>query len=52
MYQMHVMQADKGCEFDFLQRDGVAGSCGGGSRGSGGGEPEINSGAAAGAERV
>ena len=36
MYQMHVMQADKGCEFDFLQRDGVAGSCGSG------GEPEIH----------
>jgi dihydroxy-acid dehydratase len=23
MHQIHVMQADKGCDFDFLQRDGV-----------------------------
>ncbi|MFX1675141.1 L-arabinonate dehydratase [Paraburkholderia sp. A2WS-5] len=42
MYQMHVMQADKGCEFDFLQRDGVAGTSGGGGGDSGGGEPEIH----------
>ncbi len=41
MYPMHVMQADKGCEFDFLQRDGVAGSCGGGG-GSRRDEPEIH----------
>ncbi|WP_296663573.1 L-arabinonate dehydratase [Paraburkholderia sp.] len=36
MHQMHVMQADKGCDFDFLQRDGAGCSCGGG------GEPEIH----------
>jgi dihydroxy-acid dehydratase len=36
MHQIHVMQADKGCDFDFLQRDGVGGACGGG------GEPEIH----------
>ncbi|WP_118183097.1 L-arabinonate dehydratase [Paraburkholderia phosphatilytica] len=36
MHQMHVMQADKGCDFDFLQREGAAGSC------SAGGEPEIH----------
>jgi dihydroxy-acid dehydratase len=32
MYQVHVMQADKGCDFDFLQRDGAATN----------GEPEIH----------
>ncbi|WP_233885141.1 L-arabinonate dehydratase [Paraburkholderia flagellata] len=37
MYQMHVMQANNGCEFDFMQRDGVGGSCT-----SAGGEPEIH----------
>ncbi|RDU94922.1 L-arabinonate dehydratase [Trinickia dinghuensis] len=36
MHQIHVMQADKGCDFDFLQRDGVDGACGSG------GEPEIH----------
>ena len=36
MYQMHVMQADKGCEFDFLQREGAGGAC------AAGGEPEIH----------
>ncbi|MBB3258481.1 dihydroxy-acid dehydratase [Paraburkholderia bannensis] len=39
MYQMHVMQANNGCEFDFMQREG-AGGCGGGS--AAGGEPEIH----------
>ncbi|WP_116135265.1 L-arabinonate dehydratase [Trinickia diaoshuihuensis] len=39
MHQIHVMQADKGCDFDFLQREGAQGaSAGGGS----GGEPEIH----------
>lgn len=37
MHQMHVMQADKGCDFDFLQRDGAGGACA-----STGGEPEIH----------
>ncbi|WP_027793915.1 L-arabinonate dehydratase [Paraburkholderia acidipaludis] len=37
MHQMHVMQADKGCDFDFLQRDGALGACE-----SSGGEPEIH----------
>ena len=36
MHQIHVMQADKGCDFDFLQRDGAGGA------GAGGGEPEIH----------
>lgn len=36
MHQIHVMQADKGCDFDFLQRDGVDGACGNS------GEPEIH----------
>jgi dihydroxy-acid dehydratase len=36
MHQIHVMQADKGCDFDFLQRDGAGGAC------SGGAEPEIH----------
>ena len=31
------MQADKGCEFDFMQPDGMGGSCAGA-----GGEPEIH----------
>jgi dihydroxy-acid dehydratase len=35
MHQIHVMQADKGCDFDFLQRDGAAAD-------AGGGEPEIH----------
>ncbi|MBN3854193.1 MULTISPECIES: L-arabinonate dehydratase [unclassified Paraburkholderia] len=39
MYQMHVMQANNGCEFDFMQREG-AGGCGGSSEA--GGEPEIH----------
>ncbi|WP_322042273.1 L-arabinonate dehydratase [Paraburkholderia sp. J67] len=39
MYQMHVMQANNGCEFDFMQREG-AGGCGGNS--GAGGEPEIH----------
>ncbi|MGN6665973.1 MAG: L-arabinonate dehydratase [Trinickia sp.] len=38
MHQIHVMQADKGCDFDFLQREGAAGACGG----AGGAEPEIH----------
>ncbi|TDY52117.1 hypothetical protein BX592_1051, partial [Paraburkholderia rhizosphaerae] len=32
MHQIHVMQADKGCDFDFLQRGGAAPN----------GEPEIH----------
>jgi hypothetical protein len=31
-----VMQADKGCDFDFLQREGAGGAC------HAGGEPEIH----------
>ncbi|PMS15187.1 dihydroxy-acid dehydratase [Trinickia dabaoshanensis] len=38
MHQIHVMQADKGCDFDFLQREGAQGASCGGS----GGEPEIH----------
>ncbi|MGG1944638.1 L-arabinonate dehydratase [Trinickia sp. NRRL B-1857] len=39
MHQIHVMQADKGCDFDFLQREGAQGA----SRDAGsGGEPEIH----------
>jgi dihydroxy-acid dehydratase len=38
MYQIHVMQADKGCDFDFLQRDGADGA----GVGVGEGEPEIH----------
>ena len=41
MHQIHVMQADKGCDFDFLQREGAQGASSGGSGGSGG-EPEIH----------
>jgi dihydroxyacid dehydratase/phosphogluconate dehydratase len=39
MHQVHVMQANKGCDFDFLQREGAGGaaSCGGGAV-----EPEIH----------
>jgi dihydroxy-acid dehydratase len=33
MHQVHVLQADKGCDFDFLQRDGASESAG---------EPEIH----------
>jgi dihydroxyacid dehydratase/phosphogluconate dehydratase len=33
MHQVHVMQANKGCDFDFLQRDGAA---------EAGSEPEIH----------
>jgi len=33
MYQVHVLQADKGCDFDFLQRGGAAAA---------NGEPEIH----------
>ena len=40
MHQIHVMQADKGCDFDFLQRDGAGGA--GASAGASGGEPEIH----------
>ena len=36
MHQIHVMQADKGCDFDFLQRDGVGGT------GAAASEPEIH----------
>ncbi len=36
MHQIHVMQADKGCDFDFLQRDGAGGAA------ASGGEPEIH----------
>jgi dihydroxy-acid dehydratase len=36
MHQQHVMQADKGCDFDFLQRDGANGAS------ANGGEPEIH----------
>ncbi|MGN6086767.1 L-arabinonate dehydratase [Trinickia sp.] len=36
MHQIHVMQADKGCDFDFLQRDGVGGT------GATASEPEIH----------
>ena len=36
MHQIHVMQADKGCDFDFLQRDGAGGA------GAGGGEPKTH----------
>jgi dihydroxyacid dehydratase/phosphogluconate dehydratase len=32
MHQIHVMQADKGCDFDFLQRGGAVAD----------GEPEIH----------
>ncbi|WP_206953655.1 L-arabinonate dehydratase [Trinickia acidisoli] len=38
MHQIHVMQADKGCDFDFLQREGSGCAGSGGS----GGEPEIH----------
>jgi len=39
MHQVHVMQANKGCDFDFLQREGAGGaaSCGGAAA-----EPEIH----------
>jgi len=38
MHQVHVMQANKGCDFDFLQREGA-----GGAANSGGAtEPEIH----------
>jgi dihydroxy-acid dehydratase len=30
---VHVLQADKGCDFDFLQRDGASAAAG---------EPEIH----------
>ncbi|AUT61542.1 L-arabinonate dehydratase [Paraburkholderia terrae] len=33
MHQVHVLQADKGCDFDFLQRDGASAATG---------EPEIH----------
>ena len=39
MHQIHVMQADKGCDFDFLQRDGADGADGASTSG---GEPEIH----------
>jgi dihydroxy-acid dehydratase len=39
MHQIHVMQADKGCDFDFLQREGAQGASTGGRSG---GEPEIH----------
>jgi len=39
MHQIHVMQADKGCDFDFLQREGAQGASG---EGGSGGEPEIH----------
>jgi dihydroxy-acid dehydratase len=39
MHQIHVMQADKGCDFDFLQREGAQGASGDGGSG---GEPEIH----------
>jgi dihydroxy-acid dehydratase len=42
MYQMHVMQANNGCEFDFMQRDGAGGCNGNGSNSEAGGEPEIH----------
>jgi dihydroxy-acid dehydratase len=42
MHQIHVMQADKGCDFDFLQRDGAGDATGAADRASGGGEPEIH----------
>ncbi|MFD2064303.1 L-arabinonate dehydratase [Paraburkholderia solisilvae] len=35
MHQIHVMQADKGCDFDFLQRDGAGDA-------TTNGEPEIH----------
>ncbi len=38
MHQVHVMQANKGCDFDFLQREGAGGAAGS----SGVGEPEIH----------
>jgi hypothetical protein len=38
MHQVHVMQANKGCDFDFLQRDGASGA----SSCSSGSEPEIH----------
>ncbi|SDG06894.1 dihydroxy-acid dehydratase, partial [Paraburkholderia phenazinium] len=38
MHQVHVMQANKGCDFDFLQRDGASGA----SSCSSAGEPEIH----------
>jgi dihydroxy-acid dehydratase len=39
MHQVHVMQANNGCDFDFLQREGAGGaaSCGGSAV-----EPEIH----------
>ena len=37
MHQVHVMQADKGCDFDFMQREGA-----GGSAKQVDGEPEIH----------
>jgi len=37
MHQMHVLQADKGCDFDFLRREGA-----GNVAASSGGEPEIH----------
>ncbi|MEM5346003.1 L-arabinonate dehydratase [Paraburkholderia azotifigens] len=36
MHQVHVLQADKGCDFDFLQRDGASGAS------ASAGEPEIH----------
>jgi dihydroxy-acid dehydratase len=38
MHQVHVMQANKGCDFDFLQREGAAGA----ASDNGAGEPEIH----------
>ncbi|CAB3769707.1 L-arabinonate dehydratase [Paraburkholderia humisilvae] len=38
MHQIHVTQADKGCDFDFLQRDGGKPD----AKDASGGEPEIH----------
>ncbi|TDY50766.1 hypothetical protein BX592_1081, partial [Paraburkholderia rhizosphaerae] len=42
MHQIHVMQADKGCDFDFLQRGGANADARSATRANGGGEPEIH----------
>src|SRR5262249_24704627 len=42
MHQIHVMQADKGCDFDFRQRGGGNADANGTPRANGGGEPEIH----------
>ncbi|MFT4069268.1 L-arabinonate dehydratase [Paraburkholderia sp.] len=42
LHQVHVMQADQGCDFDFLQRGGARAQADGATHDGNAGEPEIH----------